>query len=361
MAANYDFPPQQVAYSWRDAFCHVYKSVKLFCSINDVEIAFEVGVSVDTVRQYTGARQSIPTNITPLCALFEKKANCLNAMSRRELLREVCKILNIEYTDIEDDQIGQFISAQLNKCHSNTKAKSPYPFLESKQEVFPSLGHIQAVVFDFDGTLTKTKSHTTWESIWTMLGYDVEECRKLHRRYDKDEFNHQTWCDMTAEKFIQRGLCRQQLIQLAKQIKLISGCTTTLQELRSRNIHMSVVSGSIKSVIQEVLGNAYCFFDDIKANEFKFNTESHLLERIIGTKYDFEGKADYIVNIANKLQISTADILFVGNSNNDVYAYKSGAKTLCINPMITDYHNDTVWNEYIVECKYLSEILTFIV
>jgi len=346
-------------FSWRDAFSQVYRTVRTHCHIQDDEIASTVGVSIDAVRQYTGARKSIPANIEPLCELFEKKVNALDSMSKRELLKDICSLLQID-CNINDADIGQYLSAQLNKCFSNTKNKSPFTFIEETQEPIPSSGHIQAVVFDFDGTLTKTKSHTTWESLWKTLGYDIEECRALHKRFDKQEFSHQTWCDITAEKFKEKGLTRNHLVQLAKEIKLISGCAKTLQELRIRNIHMFIVSGSIKSIIQDVLGSVYYCFDDIQANEFRFDIETHLLDRIIGTEYDFEGKAKYVSDVAKRLHLSTADILFVGNSNNDVHVYKSGAKTLCINPVITDYHDDVVWNECIVECTNLLEILPFI-
>ncbi|MDE6021560.1 MAG: hypothetical protein K2H01_11270, partial [Ruminococcus sp.] len=121
-----------------------------------------------------------------------------------------------------------------------------------------------------------------------------------------------------------------------------------------------IVSGSIKDIIDNVLGNTHSFFTEIKANEFVFDTQTSILTKIIGTKYDFEGKAKYIRYIANRLEISTSDILFVGNSNNDMWAYQSGATTLCINPTLTNYHDYTIWHHTIVDCKNLSEILPFI-
>ena len=39
-------------------------------------------------------------------------------------------------------------------------------------------GKTQAVIFDFDGTLTKDKlNHTTWESIWINLGYSEKHAK----------------------------------------------------------------------------------------------------------------------------------------------------------------------------------------
>ena len=56
----------------------------------------------------------------------------------------------------------------------------------------------QAVVFDFGGTLTETQGkHTTWERLWQKLGYSVNDCSELHRRYQRGLLTHQEWCDLT--------------------------------------------------------------------------------------------------------------------------------------------------------------------
>ena len=343
---------------WRNDFSTIYRLVKSYCSISDESIANAVNVGIDSVRQYAGKRKTMPDNIEALCELFEKEIGKLNDFNKKKLLADVQKNLQWRLEDIKCDKIGQYICAMIKQCHSNEKSHTPHSV--DFPNVHKSTGHIQAVVFDFDGTLTNTKLRTTWESLWEMLGYNVQECRDLHRQYDKGDFTHQEWCDKTAEKFIEKKLTRQQMLELAKKIKLIAGCRKTLQVLKERNIKLYIVSGSIKDIIESVLGNVHRYFTEIKANEFIFDTQTSILNRIIGTKYDFEGKANYINYIANRLGIATSDILFVGNSNNDMWAYQSGANTLCINPTLTNYHNDTIWHNTIVECKNLLEILPFI-
>lgn len=343
---------------WRNDFYNIYKLVKTYCLVSDETIANAVNVGIDSVRQYSSNRQTMPNNIDSLCELFEKEISNLDNINKEELLINIQKALNQSLKHIKCDDIGHYICALLKKCYSNEKSNTPY-YVDFRNS-YESKGHIQAVVFDFDGTLTNSKSRTTWESLWVMLGYDVKECQDLHRKYDKGKLTHQEWCDKTAEKFIEKQLTQEQILQISKKIKLINGCKNTLEILNKRNIKLYIVSGSIKDIIKNVLGNAHNFFSDIQANEFIFDTQSSILTKIIGTKYDFEGKANYINLIAERMEISTSDILFVGNSNNDIWAYQSGANTLCINPSITNYHDDTVWHNTIVECKNLLEIIPFI-
>lgn len=343
---------------WRNDFNIIYKLVKSYCRISDEKIANAINVGVDSVRQYSGQRKTMPDNIDSLCVLFEKEIAKLNGIDKKKLLFDIQNNLQYPLEDVKYEIIGQDICAMLKQCYFNEKLHMPYSnnyYNQSKPT-----GHIQAVVFDFDGTLTNTKSRTTWESLWEMLGYDVKECQNLHKQYDKGDFTHQEWCDITADKFIEKKLTRQQVLELAKKIKLIAGCKKTLQILKERNIKLYIVSGSIIDIIDNVIGNIHSYFTEIKANEFIFDTQTSILNKIIGTEYDFEGKANYIKYIAKRLGIATSDILFVGNSNNDTWAYLSGANTLCINPTITNYHNDTIWHNTIVECKNLLEILPFI-
>lgn len=343
---------------WRSDFNTMYKLVKSYCNISDSSIAKALYVTEDSVRQYSGKRKTMPNNIDKLCILFQEKIGNLTSAEKKQLLFDIQNNLHLKYEHIKCDDIAAYISALLKQCHSNEKAHTAYranlPTLNN------ATGHTKAVVFDFDGTLTISKARTTWESLWEMLGYDVQECRDLHKKFDQGELTHSEWCDKTAERFIEKGLSRQQLIKYAKKTRLIPGCKETLQTLKNKSIMLYIVSGSIKEIIETALGSNCSFFSEIKANEFVFNTQNSVLEKIIGTEYDFDGKVTYIDYIANRLNISTSDILFIGNSNNDVWVHQSGARTLCINPIHTNYHDETIWHNTIVECKNLNEILEYI-
>lgn len=343
---------------WRKDFNNGLKFVRSFCSISDASFASALNVSVDSVRQYFGRRMSMPDNIDALCTLLEENIRQLNDLNKKLLLQSFQDELHIPIEDIKSEDVAQYICAVLRQYYANEKSHIEYSvdFLNRHE----STGHIRAVVFDFDGTLTNTKTRTTWEALWETLGYDVQECRNLHKQFDKGDISHQEWCDITAKKFIERSLTRQQVLSLAKRIKLIPGCKKTLQTLKDRNIKLYIVSGSIKEIIESVLGSTHSFFTEIKANDFIFDTQTSILTQIIGTKYDFVGKANYIKSIAKRLSIATSDILFIGNSNNDMWAYRSGANTLCINPTLTNYHDNTIWHNAIVECNTLEEILLYV-
>ena len=84
------------------------------------------------------------------------------------------------------------------------------------------------------------------------------------------------------------------------------------------------------------------------------------LEGIIGTPYDFEGKAKFIKRIIEDKGIDPNSILYVGNSFNDEFVYLSGVETLCVNPVGTDFYNNKVWHNYIRRLVSLKEILPYV-
>lgn len=350
--------------SWAKTHSDVLKYVFRLLNVDKVEFAEELFVSEATVRQWLSGR-GFP-DAKNISALYQKIEKRVDDDIGDDLSQELINYLTETFCLIDDSiqfdpanqKLGQYLVAKLKNCYA--KGKLVKSVSAQNLSTYKPSGFTKAVVFDFDGTLTEGSSiRTTWESIWISLGYDIQECRDLHKRFDKKEITHPEWCDITAQKFRAKYLHRDTLDKIAEDIKLIKGCKETFLELSKRYIKIYIVSGSILSVIQKSLNGLYRYVDDVKANDFIFSPCGTLTE-IIGTAFDFEGKATYIMEIANKLRISTEDILFVGNSYNDKYAYISGARTLCINPKNTDPSEFSVWNDCIYDCNNLTQILNYV-
>ena len=218
----------------------------------------------------------------------------------------------------------------------------------------------KVVVFDFDGTLTQSYDNkTTWEKIWVSLGYSTDQCFDLHRRFQRKEFSHQEWCNMTRDAFRIRQLNKEHIRKIATGISLVDGVADTVSELRKHGIKLFILSGSIKSIIQQVLGDLRNEFEEIKANEFVFDS-SGIIKEIQGTPYDFQGKAVFLRRVIEDLGLAPSDVLFVGNSCNDVFASQSGVRTLCVNARFTDPDNEEHWTYAIREMVNLNAILKFV-
>lgn len=271
----------------------------------------------------------------PICSLHDiKKIEKVICNGRR--------ILAVKFTP--KDYMGYLLS-----FYNKEKLGKPY-------------NNIRAVVFDFDGTMTKSQfnRYSTWERIWVKLGYSINDCRELHNRFSQGDFDHQEWCNLTCKKFQERHMTNRILTEIANEIQLIDGVIYSVKKLKNNNIHLFIASGSIRDVIIKVLGEENAaIFEEIHANRMEFTPDGGLY-RIIGTKYDFEGKCKFIENVANELRINPSQILFVGNSNNDQLAYKSGAITLCVNPHETDPQDKEIWHNNLCEMTDFHQIIPYI-
>lgn len=162
----------------------------------------------------------------------------------------------------------EFVLRVLQYCRDVGRGNIVMPV--EKNNKYPSVGRTQVVVFDFDGTLTKADqiAKTTWEKLWISLGYNVRECRELHKKFDRKEITHQEWCDLTEKKFKEKNLRIEAIGEISKDIHLIDGVEKVFQQLRKCDIKIYIVSGSIMSVIQNVLGDLSRYVDGIRANQF---------------------------------------------------------------------------------------------
>lgn len=219
----------------------------------------------------------------------------------------------------------------------------------------------KAVVFDFDGTLTRPQlGYNTWETIWTELGYPVEYCEKYHKMFSNKEITHDEWCEITEKYFKERNLTKNIIVKVAERAELLDDVHEVITYLKSKGVLLYILSGSIKQYIELVLGKntAGCFVE-IKANRFIFDSQGKL-EGIIGTPYDFEGKARFVNKIMLDKKLLSKEIIYIGNSFNDEFVYETGVETLCVNPQGTDYYDGKIWHNYIRNVMSLKEVLPFI-
>ncbi|WP_055672956.1 HAD family hydrolase [Roseibium alexandrii] len=218
----------------------------------------------------------------------------------------------------------------------------------------------RAVVFDFDGTITLPKNgRTTWEMIWEYLGYDINECAEYHSQFRRNVISHQEWCEITLGKFRAKGFSDTNIEQVVASLDIVDGFAEVVEELSARNIRLDILSGSIRQIIRKSLGDAALEFQQIKANEMHFDAKSGLVSKIVGTTYDFEGKAKYMRQLVTELGCSPMDVLFIGNAGNDSWVSQSGVRTLCVNPTSTDADNAKMWWQSIREMKDMREILPY--
>ena len=216
----------------------------------------------------------------------------------------------------------------------------------------------KAIVFDFDGTLTK-KDQNIWKMLWQKCGYDIGPKSLFVSLYLKHRINReisrQDWFDATCTAFKITKLHNDDLLKVSNQIELLSGSEKFIKTLHEKGYKLFIVSGCLKETIQHVLGDLAKYFTHIESNYCEFDKDGYLT-KLIPTKYDYEGKADFIEKLKNN-GYDKKNIIFVGNGDNDEWVYKTGCTTICINPTLANYTNSTKWNKVYKDVNDITTLM----
>lgn len=221
---------------------------------------------------------------------------------------------------------------------------------------------IKAVVFDFDGTLTKeSKGNECWYKTWEFL-QDLPYDHFLYTQYTEKKITETEWAQLAIKRFQEKNLRYTNLLYIASTIQLLPGVKETFKYLHEQNINIYILSGGIYTIIENVLKQekVLSFITAIEAYQFQFDKKENLVACHSPKLHNIENKYEYIQLLKTQHNLKGNEILFVGNSFNAETVYKSGVHTLCIHPHHTDITNKIIWQHSIPSCKNLTEILPFV-
>lgn len=216
---------------------------------------------------------------------------------------------------------------------------------------------MKAVVFDFDGTLTN-EGQNIWKLLWEKCGDgkgDASLRKKLYKLHRIErKISRAEWFNRTADVFKGKQLTKYDIYSINSKIKLMNGAKEVIEQLHREGYNLYIVSGGLKETILTVLGSHAKYFADIQANVCSFDANG-VIKGFYPTKYDFEGKADYI-ELLKKHGYKEEDIVYIGNSGNDEWVHATGCKTICINPANTNFKNVNLWDRVFINVTDLRQI-----
>ena len=214
----------------------------------------------------------------------------------------------------------------------------------------------KVIIFDFDGTLTNSKS-STWVRIWQKIN-KLDLDYKYYLMYKNGEFNYNTWLEKCFLEYKASGYSEQDLNELVNNMSLIKDIEYVFNWFNEKNIKIYILSGGLKIVIEKSLKELTKFVKYIEASNFLFNQNGQL-DKIVFPTCNPENKQEFVNLIIKNENVNPSEVLFVGNGKNDETVYKTGVNTLCLNHDDADYKNKKIWHNA-VETETLKDILPFI-
>lgn len=218
----------------------------------------------------------------------------------------------------------------------------------------------KAIIFDFDGTLTKPhRLPNSWARVWDRIECNhIDEI--LYGRYKNKEITYEEWFRLCFECFKEHGVSQDDFVAIANEIELVDFLDEYFEHLHQNGVKIFILSGGVGNIIEYKIDHLKKYITSLQADMFKLD-EFGKLSTINESVCKVEIKSDFVNSIMESLNLNKDEVVFVGNGLNDEEVCKTGVKTICINPDKDAHPEDRkIWTEAICDCKDIRETLNFI-
>jgi phosphoserine phosphatase len=158
---------------------------------------------------------------------------------------------------------------------------------------------------------------------------------------------------LTRRVALLKGLSEGIFDQVRSEISLSEGAQELTDALHANGDYTAIISGGFLNVIEPILKNVG--IDFYKANTLEVK-DGFLTGRTIGEIIDRQAKADYLVELANKLNIPLEQTVAVGDGANDLGMLQIAGSGIafCAKSVVKEQA------EHSIESGDLREVLSFI-
>jgi len=186
------------------------------------------------------------------------------------------------------------------------------------------------VAFDVDGTLVwGPDGLTVWEVLNRHYLGTPDVNRERYARYRRGELSYEDWVALDIEGWRAAGATRAEIVRELGTLRLVRGARETIAALRGRGSRLAVISGTLDLLLDTLWPDHP--FDEVRANRIEFDAAGRIASWR-ATRYDMEGKALALREIAERAEVPLARCAYVGDSSNDVWVAREAGFSVAWNP-----------------------------
>jgi len=186
------------------------------------------------------------------------------------------------------------------------------------------------VAMDADNTFLRGFEFS-WKEVWRYLGYDDEARSAAMKKYLRGELDYSSWCIYCLDRFTDKGLNKAAFKEIVRPFNVVENFRKGIKQLKKNGAIVIMVSGGIDTFVEAMLPDYKELFDHAAINRLHFNSAGNL-QSVSPTLYDFEGKAQYLVEWQERYGIPTSRTYFIGEGLNDRSAAKVSGTSIAWNP-----------------------------
>ena len=190
------------------------------------------------------------------------------------------------------------------------------------------MNKLKLICFDVDETLV---DGTSWFLLTKGLGCSLQKHIDIFNRARKGEISFIEGERMLTRMYQESGNATRKFIRnLFSEIKPKPEVGKIISYLKKKNYKIYLISGAIDIYVEEIAKKLEV--DGFYANSSLGFTENGFLEKIYYRDNQGEVKVEQLNKLIRKLGISMNDVVFVGDSDNDVEVFKKTGHGVAVEP-----------------------------
>lgn len=166
-----------------------------------------------------------------------------------------------------------------------------------------------------DGTLTDGYS---WERFHALAGIPEETNRKWFWEYVNKKITFQEWMDLKETAWKKVGVQKDDIMRVSNDMPFLPGVEETIEALKT-SYQLCLVSSSIDVYVGNVA--RHMGIDDFHAYYSLAYSNGSFASYIYDGRDDDLLKVEYLKTFAKKYALAPEEIVFVGDSYNDLKAF----------------------------------------
>lgn len=183
------------------------------------------------------------------------------------------------------------------------------------------------VCFDLDGTLVDDTVYI-WKTLHEAFKTDPIRRQKAYEDYFGGAISYPQWFAHDLVLLTEAGATKSRIHEVLDGLKPMKGALEVIATLKMRGHKVAIISGSLDIVVHHLFGDVG--FDHVLVNRLFFDDAG----RITGgepTPYDLKGKADGLRHLADLEGLTTAQTVFVGDNENDIWIAEAAGLSVAFN------------------------------
>ena len=204
------------------------------------------------------------------------------------------------------------------------------------------------VAFDFDGTLTKSRS--CWEDIHKAFGTWESHGKAILDQFLKGEISYEEFDKKDAE--VWTGRTEKEYFEALDSIVLRDGIEELVEFLKEKGCILVIISMGLIEIVEKI-ANQYGF-DYWIGNELVW--DNGVITGDVKVKVGWNEKSLLLKNILDQFQIHPRDSIAIGDSSADLDMFEVAEHSIAIGASSEQVINAA---DFVCRTDNLKEIITF--